>query len=66
MKKILLLLLITGVIQAKNFQVPLIEKSVNIDGVLDDDIWQDALQVQLKYEVDPGNNLPAVVETIAY
>ncbi len=65
-KLLLLLLLIAGTIQAENFHVPLVKKPVVIDGVLDDGIWVDALQINLKYEIDPGTNLPAVIDTIAY
>ncbi|MEO8467348.1 MAG: DUF5916 domain-containing protein, partial [Gammaproteobacteria bacterium] len=37
-----------------------------IDGVLDDPIWEHALVVDLTTETQPGENVPAAVETHAY
>jgi hypothetical protein len=39
---------------------------VVIDGVLDEDAWQNATGVELIYETEPGENIPARVQTIAY
>ncbi|MBL4659991.1 MAG: carbohydrate binding family 9 domain-containing protein [Alcanivoracaceae bacterium] len=64
--KIILLLLITTLIQAENYQVPLVQNTVVIDGVLDDEIWQYALQVDMPYEIEPDNTLKAEVKTKAY
>lgn len=66
MRIILLLLIACIAANAENYQVPLSEKSVSIDGVLDDDIWQDALMVNLPYEIEPDNTRKAAVETRAY
>jgi hypothetical protein len=53
-------------VQAGNFQVPLSQKSVKIDGILDDEIWQQALQIDLIYEIDPSYNIKAEVDTRVY
>ncbi|MCF6288185.1 MAG: carbohydrate binding family 9 domain-containing protein [Proteobacteria bacterium] len=68
MKKHLLILLLiaAGFAQTANYSVPLSDKTVKIDGVLDDAIWQEALQVSLNYEVDPGLNVDPGVKTTAY
>jgi len=47
-------------------QLPRSTAAVKIDGVLDDPIWKDALVVELTTETDPGENVPASVETHAY
>lgn len=66
-KNTLLPLLLTScLIQADNYSVPLVDKPVKIDGVLDDGIWADALQIDLKYEIDPGLNIDPGVKTTAY
>jgi hypothetical protein len=44
-------------------QVPLVEGKVKIDGVLDEDAWNKALVLELKYEVKPGENIPPPVKT---
>ncbi len=36
---------------------------VKVDGVLDDAAWQNAVKVDLAYEVYPGENIPAPVKT---
>lgn len=46
--------------------LPRVSKPVTIDGNLDDDAWRDALQINLDTETNPGENVPAKVETIAY
>ena len=47
-------------------ELPSTTGTVDIDGSLDDIAWQDATQIELKYENDPGENLPARVKTVAY
>ena len=37
-----------------------------IDGVLDEAAWQDATAIKVNIETDPGENIPARVETVAY
>lgn len=66
MKKILLLLLLANFCSAENFQVPTSNAAIKIDGILDDEIWNDALEVELTYEIDPGTNVEAEVQTKAY
>ncbi len=40
--------------------------NIIIDGVLDDAAWRDAAQIKLDTETNPGENIPARVETIVY
>jgi len=47
-------------------ELPSTEQTIRIDGVLDDDAWQDALQIDIDVETKPGENIPARVKTIAY
>ncbi len=47
-------------------QLPRSTAEVKIDGVLDDPIWKDALVIELTIETNPGENVPAAVETHAY
>jgi hypothetical protein len=44
-------------------QVPRAAAAVHIDGVLDDAAWASALTLELRYEVQPGENIPAPVRT---
>ncbi len=46
--------------------LPRTDAVVTIDGVLDDDAWQDALQIAVDLETEPGENIAAPVETVAY
>ena len=46
--------------------LPRVTGDVVIDGNLDDDIWLQALQVEIGYETNPGENTPAKVKTVAY
>ncbi|MEL7187387.1 MAG: DUF5916 domain-containing protein, partial [Pseudomonadota bacterium] len=46
--------------------LPRVNGSPKIDGVLDDEIWSQALKVELTFETTPGENTPAKVETWAY
>ena len=47
----------------KQYQVPKIDAKIDIDGVLDDPAWQDALKLEIKYEIYPGENIEAPVKT---
>ncbi len=47
------------------YVVPVTMTAPAIDGVLDDEAWQHALTLELDYEVDPGDNLPPPVRTVA-
>ncbi len=44
-------------------QIPAIEVHLEIDGLLDEPAWADAWTTELKYEVEPGENIPAPVRT---
>lgn len=44
-------------------RVPLAAAPPQVDGVLDDPLWADALVLELKYEVRPAENGPAAVRT---
>jgi hypothetical protein len=46
--------------------LPRVSSDITIDGVLDETAWENSLRVELKYETDPGENLPTPVETVAY
>ena len=45
--------------------IPQSFKTVNIDGLLNDEAWSDALKIDMPYEIWPGENLPAIVHTEA-
>ncbi len=49
-----------------NYQIPRIDKAPIIDGVIGPQEWNEASQVLLAYETNPGDNLPAKVKTTAY
>ncbi len=42
------------------------QKAIRIDGIFEDSEWADATRMELTYEVNPGNNLPAPVKTYFY
>ena len=46
--------------------LPRISDPVRIDGILDDDAWRQALQIQVDSETKPGENIPAKVKTVTY
>lgn len=46
-------------------KVPNISSSVNIDGNLDEEVWDSALEIHLTYEVSPGDNIEPPVSTRA-
>ena len=58
----IIILLLTFTAIAETYDVPVSSKPIKIDGVLDDEIWNDAMAVELKYEIDPANNAPAEVD----
>jgi len=47
-------------------ELPRTDRSIEVDGLLDEMVWEDALRVELEYENDPGENTPAPVRTVAY
>ncbi len=50
-------------IQNPNYIIPSTTEKIKTDGVLDENFWNDALEIELPYEVDPGENLKAPVKT---
>ncbi|NIM13015.1 MAG: hypothetical protein GTO45_12885 [Candidatus Aminicenantes bacterium] len=44
-------------------RVPEVNSKVKIDGVLTEKVWQEALLLELKYEVEPGENISPPVRT---
>jgi len=51
---------------ADTHRVPRVEGALDLDGRLDEDLWRRAVAVELNYEVQPGENIPAPVRTVAY
>ena len=45
------------------YVVPKTEFEITVDALLDEEIWQDALVLELKYEVRPGENVTPPVRT---
>jgi hypothetical protein len=43
--------------------VPYLTGEIDVDGVIQEPAWRDALAVTLDWEVRPGHNLPAIVAT---
>jgi hypothetical protein len=46
--------------------VPRATSEVSIDGVIDEQAWQDALTLELNYEVQPGENTEPPVRTVVF
>jgi len=44
-------------------QIPRVEERIEVDGVLDEPVWQRAWSMTLDYEVRPGENTPAPIRT---
>jgi len=49
--------------EKKPLDVPLVEGNVKVDGMLEEELWQQALKLELKFEVYPGANIPPPVRT---
>ena len=45
------------------YTVPKTESEITLDGILDEKLWQDALMLELLYEVRPGENISPPVQT---
>ena len=52
--------------EAINIELPRTDGAIVVDGHMDEEAWRDAVQVELAYENEPGDNLPARVKTVAY
>ena len=48
------------------FDVGATEFDISVDGSLDDSAWDDALEISMDYEADPGENVPAPVKTTCF
>ncbi len=46
-----------------HYNVPSTLEKIDVDGRLDEDFWADALEIELPYEVEPGENIKAPVKT---
>jgi hypothetical protein len=46
-----------------HYTIPSTSEKIKVDGLLNEDFWKDALAIELPYEVEPGDNLKAPVET---
>jgi hypothetical protein len=44
-------------------RVPRVNSHITVDGILDEHIWNEALDLSIAYEVRPGENVPPPVET---
>lgn len=51
---------------AATYRVPLVQGGIDVDGRLDEAVWRQAVAVELKFEVEPGENIPAPVRTVAW
>jgi len=49
----------------KTYVIPKATSPVKIDAVLDEQVWRDALVVEMQNEIQPGDNVPAPVATRA-
>ncbi len=47
-------------------RIPKVDTPVEVDGVLDEQVWNEALVMGVNTEVRPGENVPAPVETDMY
>ena len=47
-------------------ELPRTDRSIDIDGRLDDAAWADAVRIEIDTETRPGENIPARVRTVAY
>ncbi len=64
--RLALLLLFPAVSSANVAELPSTERSIRIDGVLDEEAWRDATQINVNIETRPGENTEAPVKTVAY
>lgn len=51
--------------EKKPYQVRQATSEIKIDGILNEKAWQEALNLELKYEVEPGENIKPPVKTEA-
>ena len=53
-------------VERNQYKLPRQKQAPKLDGVLDEAQWKSALQIELKYENNPGEGIPAPVKTTAY
>src|SRR5690606_33476916 len=53
-----------GAAQATPTTIPQLTGDIAIDGVIDEGAWQQAATIDLAYEINPGDNVPAPVATV--
>ncbi|MDH4054017.1 MAG: carbohydrate binding family 9 domain-containing protein [Gammaproteobacteria bacterium] len=51
---------------ASGVELPRTTGEIVVDGVMDEDAWQNATEVELIYETEPGENIAARLKTHAY
>jgi hypothetical protein len=54
---------VTPVPGKRPYRIPAITAKIKVDGLLDEKVWQEALQLELDYEVEPGENISPPVKT---
>lgn len=47
------------------YELPRVDGEIRVDGALDEPAWEDALALELRLEVEPGDNVLAPVRTVA-
>ncbi len=52
--------------RVRNHNIPEVKSEIKADGLMDEAIWQKALKLNLKYEVNPGENIEPPVKTEVY
>src|ERR1700747_330631 len=52
--------------EPEHFQIRRATGPITIDGELNDPGWKDAVRIDRFYEIQPGDNTPPKVKTIAY
>ncbi len=50
----------------KVYQIPTTSEKIKTDGLLKEPFWQQAVVIEVPYEVQPGDNIPAPVKTEVY
>ncbi len=53
-------------IQNTAFHVPKTDQKITVDGKLSEGFWNNAVKIELAYEVAPAENIPAPVKTYVY
>lgn len=53
-------------VKRAHYQLPRHNVQPTLDGKMDEGVWQQATEIELKYEVNPGEGIPAPVKTLAY